>query len=69
MILKIFSLNHYPPHENTNTRSELISLITEPFASQPAEECSSTLTVNHEQSSPANEQGDKQEYRMGRNIA
>ncbi|CAF0887280.1 unnamed protein product [Adineta ricciae] len=54
MILKIFSLNHYPAHENTKTRSELISLITEPFTLQPAEECSSSVTVNHEQ-------GDKQE--------
>ncbi|CAF0931493.1 unnamed protein product [Rotaria sp. Silwood1] len=59
MIFKIFSSKYYPSNENTKTRSELVSLITESLPLDNNGEFSSIPIINNEENS-LNEQ-DKNE--------
>ena len=49
MIFKIFSSKYYPSNENTRTRSELISLITEPLSLDNDGQFTSIPIINNEE--------------------
>ncbi|UJR28121.1 hypothetical protein I4U23_009377 [Adineta vaga] len=67
MIFKIFASKYYPTHENTKTRSELISLITEPLPLQQTEQFSSSFILNNDEF-VSTEQRDKADCNSTGNV-